>query len=198
MKVGFQNRNLFSFGQLYCLQKASSQGEGDTAPARYGVCVIRQWTQMHKPTSFICNPEALGSCSVELPLFPSGGINRNSCGLWTTKKITADHTSKLSFTAIKSIGLDLKYHSLWKGFVPMNKWFWKNFHQGIENTLENITNEFILFISQTFSLSFGGGYSSKDWAEFKGQRFEIRRIIFSLFLNSNFQSSHILLFLIYR
>lgn len=45
-------------------------------------------------------------------LVPSERISLSSWYLWIVKEITSDHTKRFSDTARKSIGLDLKFHSL--------------------------------------------------------------------------------------
>lgn len=124
VKFGFQNGNLFHVGQLDYLWKTKQK---KTLPQWNTKCMLLygfypKIAEMHKQTSFICNSETFKSHSAGFSLFPSERINLSFYCLWTTKEITSGYALKFSCTAMKSIGLGLKSHFLWKVFITVVVW----------------------------------------------------------------------------
>ena len=106
------------------LWKTSSQAKEDVTSMEYEMYVI-SWVfildSWHKCTSTY-HLFPIQRTLEGFSLVPSERIILSSWYLWIAKEITSDHTTRFSDTGRKSIGLDLKFHSLWKDFIPVVVW----------------------------------------------------------------------------
>ena len=121
-EIWLSEQNLFHVGQLYCEKPVAKQRK-----------MWLQWN-MKCVISWIFILDNWHKCTSKYHLFPiqrtlegfslvpSERIILSSWYLWIAKEITSDHTTRFSESGRKSIGLDLKFHSLWKDFIPVVVW----------------------------------------------------------------------------